>query len=105
VDSCFATDGSLIASGRRVWNGVLDGSRAGACTKQFPIYSSSRRVAGGPFEGGVWKCATQSVDQAIARGVYGSWQPTAEEKARLEQVFPDGVCDYDRPDVGRPDGG
>ena len=102
VDSCFATDGSLIASGRRVWNGVLDDRRPGECTQRFPIYSSSRRVAGGPFEGGVWKCQLQSVDRAIARGVYGSWQPTAEERARLEQVFPDGVCDFTRPDVGRP---
>ena len=51
VDSCFATDGSLIASGRRVWDGILDDRDPGACTQHFPIYSSSRRVAGGPYEG------------------------------------------------------
>jgi hypothetical protein len=102
VDSCFATDGSLIASGRRVWDGVLDDRSPGACTQQFPIYSSSRRQAGGPYEGGVWKCELQSVDRALRHGVYGDWQPTADEKARLEQVFPDGVCNWDRPDLGRP---
>jgi hypothetical protein len=104
VDSCFATDGSLIASGRGVWNGILDDRRAGECTQRFPIYSTSRRVAGGPYEGGVWKCERQSIDRAIRRGVYGDWRPTADEKARLRQVFPDGVCNYDRPDVGKPRG-
>jgi len=103
VDSCFATDGSLIASGRHVWDGVLDDRPAGACTERFPIYSSSRRQAGGPYEGGVWKCALQPVGRAIAAGIYGDWAPTATERARLEQIFPDGVCDWTRPDVGRPD--
>jgi uncharacterized tannase-like protein DUF6351 len=104
VDSCFATDGSLIASGRRVWDGVLDDRAPGACTEKFPIYSSSRREAGGPYEGGVWKCSLQSVGRALRNDVYGDWEPTAEERARLEQIFPDGVCNWDRPDVGRPRG-
>ena len=102
VDSCFATDGSLIASGRRVWDGILDDRDPGACTQQFPVYSSSRRVAGGPYEGGVWKCQLQPVSRAVETGLYGAWQPTADERARLEQVFPDGVCDFDRPDAGMP---
>ena len=102
VDACFAADGSLIASGRRVWDGVLDDRPAGACTERFPIYSSSRRQAGGPYEGGVWACQRQPVPRAIARGLYGDWRPTAAERARLEQIFPDGVCDFTRPDAGRP---
>ena len=103
VDSCFATDGSLIASGGRVWDGVLDEGRPGACTERFAIYSSSRRQAGGPYEGGIWKCELQSVDRAVDRGLYGHWQPDATQLARLEQIFPDGVCDFRRPDVGLPD--
>ncbi|WP_370614330.1 DUF6351 family protein [Mumia qirimensis] len=102
VDSCFATDGSLIAAGRRVWDGVLTSRPAGECTQKFPIYSSSRRVAGGPYEGGVWKCALQPVDRAIRKGVYGAWRPTAAESRRLAAVFPDGVCDFSKPDVGKP---
>ena len=104
VDSCFDTNGNLIASGRNVWDGVLDERAQGACTQHFPIYSSSRRQAGGPYEGGIWKCQLQSVDRAIRKGLYGDWQPTATEKARLEQIFPDGVCDYTKPDAGRPRG-
>jgi hypothetical protein len=103
VDSCFATDGSLIASGTHVWDGVLDDEQApGACTQQFPIYSSSRRVAGGPYEGGVWKCALQSIDEALDDDVYGDWEPDATQRARLEQIFPEGVCNWRLPDVGRP---
>jgi len=102
VDSCFDTQGNLLASGTGVWSGVLDDHPAGACTQHFPIYSSSRRVAGAPFEGGVWKCRLQSVDRAIARGLYGDWQPTAEQQARLQQIFPTGVCDYTRPDQAKP---
>jgi hypothetical protein len=102
VDSCFDTNGNLIASGRRVWDGVLDDRSAGACTQRFPIYSSSRREAGGPYEGGIWSCRTQSVRRAIRSGVYGDWEPSASERARLEQIFPTGVCDWTKPDAGRP---
>jgi hypothetical protein len=102
VDSCFATDGSLIASGDGVWDGVLDQGPSGPCTERFPIYSSSRRQAGGPYEGGVWKCALQPVDTALEAGVYGDWQPDDAQRARLGEIFPDGVCDWTRPDVGRP---
>jgi hypothetical protein len=102
VDSCFATDGSLIAAGADVWNGILDDGPAGTCTQQFQIHSTSRIVAGGPIEGGVFKCATQSVKTAVRKGVYGSWEPTKAEIARLEAIFPEGVCDYSKPDRMRP---
>ena len=102
VDSCFSTDGELIAAGDDVWAGVLDDSGTGACTQRFEIYSSSRRESGGPYRGGVFKCQLQTVTDAIANGSYGSWSPTPTEQARLEQIFPTGVCDYSRPDAGRP---
>jgi hypothetical protein len=102
VDSCFATNGDLIAAGRDVWSGVLDDAAPGACTERFEINSSSRRQAGGPFRGGVFKCQLQSISEAIASGLYGSWTPTVGEQTRLQQIFPTGVCDFSRPDVGRP---
>jgi hypothetical protein len=102
VDSCFRTDGSLLARGDGVWNGILHNQPAGVCTQAFPIFSTSRIVAGGPIKGGVIKCALQSVGSAIDQGLYGSWQPTAANVARLQQIFPAGVCDYTQPDVGLP---
>ncbi len=104
VDSCFATDGSLLHSGADVWDGILDSRPAGSCTQAFQLYSTSRIVAGGPIEGGVFKCAMKPVTTAIADGTYGSWQPGPTEVARLQQIFPTGVCDYTKPDVGRPPG-
>jgi hypothetical protein len=102
VDGCFTDTAQPIASGPHVWDGILDHRPAGACTRAYPLHSTSRIVAGGPLRGGVYKCALQSVRGAIARGLYGDWRPSAAERARLEQIFPTGVCDYTRPDVGRP---
>jgi len=94
VDRCFTTAGVEIARGEHVWDGILDDRPDGICTATFPIYGTSRTVAGGPIEGGVYACKRQSVARAIDRGLYGSWQPTAAERTRLEQIFPTGVCDY-----------
>ena len=67
VDSCFATNGSLMASGADVWAGILDSRPAGACTTAFPTFSTTRIVAGGPIEGGVFKCARKPVATALDR--------------------------------------
>ena len=102
VDACFDTQGSAIARGPGVWSGILDNQPAGACTQAFPLYSTSRIVAGAPIEGGIYKCALKPVDAAVADGTYAPWVPGAAEIARLKAVFPDGVCDYSRPDQARP---
>ena len=94
TDRCFDTAGHEIAAGPHVWDGILDHRPAGVCTARFPLYGTSRTVAGGPIEGGVFACDRQSVDAAVAHGVYGSWKPTASERDRLRQIFPTGVCDY-----------
>jgi hypothetical protein len=101
ADSCFATNGNLLYRGTDAWSGVLSGS-AGPCTQQFPIHGTSRTIAGGPFDEQHYKCALQPVQWAIVRGLYGSWRPTSAELDRLKQIFPTGVCDYAKPDAGRP---
>lgn len=101
VDSCFDTSGALIASGNEVWDGVLDDKTPGACTQQFPMYRTSRIVAGGPIEGGIFKCALKPVDTALVDGTYGSWAPTPAEIDKLKAIFPEGVCDFSQPDQGR----
>ena len=101
-DACFATNGTLLATGDDVWNGILDDGPKGACAAQFQTFETSRIVAGGPIEGGVFQCALQPVEAAIAKGLYGSWSPSAAEVARLKQIFPSGVCDYSQPDQALP---
>ena len=102
TDRCFTTAGTEIAHGDHVWDGILDNGPKGACAQEFPLHSTSRIVAGGPLRGGVYKCALQSVEDAISNGVYGSWTPSASEVARLKEIFPTGVCDYGQGDVGKP---
>ena len=102
VDGCFQPDAEPIARGSDVWDGILNDRAKGACAEEFPVYSTSRMVSGGPIRGGIFKCQRQPVAAAIERGLYGSWTPSAAERARLEQIFPTGVCDYSLPDAGRP---
>ena len=94
VDTCFDVNGNVIDSGADVWAGVLDSGGAGSCTELFPVFSTSRIVAGGPITGDVFKCDLKSVAAAIADGDYGSWTPSVFEQQRLEAIFPEGVCDY-----------
>jgi hypothetical protein len=104
TDSCFATNGTLLYSGSDAWAGILDSRPPGPCTQAFPLFSTSRIVAGGPIEGGVFKCALKPVTTAVADGTYAPWAPAGADLERLEQIFPTGVCDYSKPDVGRPPG-
>ncbi|MGB5101946.1 MAG: DUF6351 family protein [Steroidobacteraceae bacterium] len=103
VDACFGLQGQPLYAGDDAWDGILDESQpAGACTQPFPIYGTSRIVAGAPIEGGIHRCALKSVDQAVADGTYAPWTPQAADIAKLKQIFPRGVCDYSRPDQARP---
>jgi hypothetical protein len=102
VDSCFDLQGQRIAAGSGVWDGILDSKPAGVCTQRFPLYRSSRIVAGAPIEGGWYRCALKPVRRALRDGTYGPWTPNADEVAQLERIFPEGVCDYTKPDRARP---
>ena len=68
VDSCFATE-RLAAPlrQRRRGTGILDTRPAGPCTQAFPLFSTSRIVAGGPIEGSIFKCALKPVATAVTR--------------------------------------
>src|SRR5690606_4595791 len=101
VDQCTDAQGRVIAAGAGVWDGEWNGKAPGACMEVYPRYRTSREVAGAPVTGDVFKCHLQSVDQAIARGVYGSVDMSAWRED-LKRIFPDGVCDYSRGDVARP---
>ena len=102
VDSCFDTEGTLIYAGDDAWQGILDSRQPGSCTQAFPLYSTSRIVAGGPITGDIFKCHLQPLDEAIKKGVYGSIELSPNDKTRLEDIFPEGVCDYTQGDKYKP---
>ncbi|MGR4869275.1 DUF6351 family protein [Variovorax sp. LARHSF232] len=105
VDACFNLQGQRMSAGSGVWAGILDSQSAGACTQAFPLYGTSRTVAGAPIEGGIYRCALKPVEQALADGTYGNSAPSAQQVEQLKRIFPAGVCDYARPDQARPAAG
>jgi hypothetical protein len=102
VDSCFDPNGDLIYAGEDAWAGILDDELPGPCTTALPIYSTSRIVAGGPITGDVFKCHRISVDDAIAQDFYDGVTFDTAQRARLDVVFPTGVCDYAQGDARKP---
>lgn len=101
VDQCVDAAGAAIGAGTGVWDGILDAKPPGACTRAYPIFSSSRMVAGDSIKGDRFKCALKPVAVALADGTYpASAQFTELQKAWLTRIFPDGVCDYSRPGPG-----
>jgi hypothetical protein len=102
TDRCFDAAGDELASGDDVWNGILDVEAPGACTQHFQLYSTSRRVAGGPFEQSIFKCQLIPVSEAVARGFYGDVELGPIQIGMLGAIFPQGVCDYSAPDAGLP---
>lgn len=100
-DRCYSDGGGIIASGDDVWDGVWNGKPDGACMTVYPIYSNPRIEAGDDYVGDIFKCHLQTVDEAIARGVYQPVDVTAYRQ-QLMRIFPDGVCDYSRGDAALP---
>ncbi|MGM0632374.1 MAG: DUF6351 family protein [Pseudomonadota bacterium] len=47
--------------------------------------------------GDVFRCALKPVEQALQYGAYGDWWPDAAQRQRLQEDFPQGVCDHSRP--------
>jgi hypothetical protein len=102
--SPFDVEGNEIAAGDHVWDGILDDGPLSDCAALFPVYSTSRIVAGGPFKGSIFKCELMPVSEAIEAGMYGDWIPSPEQQVMLEAIFPTGVCDFSQPDAGLPPG-
>lgn len=66
------------------------------CREFFPVASNPRLVAGMPLSHDRLKCELKPVDRS------GYTQPLSESQlASLREVFPQGVCDYDRRGVGQ----
>jgi len=101
VDTCFDAGGHAIAAGDDVWDGEWNGREIGKCLDTYPPYGTSRMVAGEGIAGDTLKCALQTIDQAISAGLYGE-ADMLPHRRRLHEIFPDGVCDYTRPGIGKP---
>jgi Tannase-like family of unknown function (DUF6351) len=75
---------------------VTDAAMCDADSKLKP-HSSPRQVAGGPLTENILKCQLRPINRADYDGV----GMTDAQFARLQAVFPDGVCDFSKPGVGQ----
>jgi hypothetical protein len=66
----------------------------GACEVELPVHGTPRMVAGAPRVNDTLKCTLKPIDLDDYTVTF-----TDVELARLEQAFPDGVCDWDAPGV------
>ena len=91
-DLCFATTGATDAE-------IEDADDLGLGTPACPVtfQSSPRQVAGGPLTEDVFKCRLRPIDWADS--VYAGLD--TGQRARLQAVFPSGVCDWNRRGVGQ----
>ncbi|MCB1672245.1 MAG: DUF6351 family protein [Gammaproteobacteria bacterium] len=93
-NDCFAANGERIAEDPVFNPGSLYDNTEGSCNRLFPPHAGLRLVAGGPLSNDILKCQLKPID-------YGDYTVSFsdQEKARLEAIFPDGVCDWSKPGV------
>jgi len=90
VDGCFDSAGTFIAETQTL--GVNDTR----CNTLYPSCRNARMQAGGPLAWNVLKCQLKPVAASDYKVAF-----TAQEMARLQSIFADGVCDFGKPGVNQ----
>ena len=88
TDSCFDLEGRRIVEAQTI--------AGGRCNELYPTHAPPRVVAGGPMSSDVLKCRLKP----IAMGEYPV-SLTRAQRLRLQNIFPEGVCDWSRPGMGQ----
>lgn len=83
VDSCVPPGASKPSRGTEVYE------EDGPCAEPYPVLGNPRTAAGAPRSDDVLKCQLKPVDPEDYER-----QLTSTQLTRLEQVFPEGVCDW-----------
>ena len=93
----LATDACWDKSGNRIAEPAST-NPADACNRIYPRFSTLRLEVGEPLVQDVMKCHLKPVD--LADYPAGAFSDPAN-LARLNAVFPSGVCDWSQPSVGQ----
>ncbi|MEX2583121.1 MAG: DUF6351 family protein [Gemmatimonadota bacterium] len=96
AESCWDEEGGQIAEPQTYDPTSLFDNTAGHCNALYPPHTGPRMVAGGPLTNDVLKCRLRPLDRSAYEVSF-----TDEEWARLEAIFPQGVCDWSRPGLGQ----
>jgi hypothetical protein len=89
VDACWTTAGVKIVETQTL-------SGPGVCNTLFPAGVPPEFVAGAPIALDIIKCQLKPIDMADYKMPF-----TAEQRARLGAIFPDGVCDWSKRGVNQ----
>lgn len=93
-NDCIAPNGERIVEEPRFNMERLYDNTEGSCNKLYPPHAGLRLVAGGPLANDILKCQLKPLDFSDYKVEFNDG-----EKQRLQQIFPDGVCDWSRPGV------
>ncbi|WP_353070316.1 DUF6351 family protein [Tunturibacter empetritectus] len=89
TDACWSDEGEKIVE-KRTYEGD------GRCNRLYPPHGDPRIAAGEPLREDILKCTLKPIDPKDYVRPF-----THGEMARLESIFPLGVCDYSVPGVGQ----
>jgi len=92
VDGCwtYSTNPQFVAEAQ-TWSRLPDSQ----CNALWPSYSNPLKEAGGPLAANTLKCQLKSLDSSDYTMSF-----TPSEWSELQQIFPNGVCDWSKPGVG-----
>ena len=90
VDGCWTSPTDFVGEPQ-----TLSNKPDSTCNKILPSWTFPRHAAGGPAAADVLKCQLEKVDRAAYAVTFSD-----AEFARLQTVFPDGVCDWTQAGVG-----
>ena len=89
VDACFDVNGTKFAETPAL-------GATGTCGTLYPVHGEPRQQAGAPLANDINKCQLKPIADADYSVSF-----TTAQKARLQAVFPNGVCDWSKPGVGQ----
>lgn len=97
ADDCFTPEGERIVEPAvfdltRILNKSQADADQGRCNQLYPPHAGLRLVAGAPLSNDIMKCSLKPIDYDDYRVEF-----SADEKQRLEAIFPQGVCDWSQP--------
>jgi hypothetical protein len=93
-DDCFDANGVRIVEDAVYDTTRLFDNTGSRCNAIFPPHGGLRLVAGAPLSNDILKCELKPLDYRDYSVTF-----TEAEKARLEAIFPVGVCDWSKPGV------
>ena len=85
VDNCWDEQGEERVNIRE----ELSADGTGRCADLYPAFPTPRHVAGAPLTNHIVACTLKEIDPADYQVTF-----TPEELRQLEEIFPDGVCDW-----------